>query len=473
MALSRTRDDRKLTVYLSGIAGTGMSSLAGLFSQEGHDVYGSDIHFYPPVDRILSGMNIKTFQNYDPANIPADVDLCIIGNVISRGNPEAEFILNRRIKFNSMAEALYKHFIRGNRSIVVAGTHGKTTIASLCAHLLNRAGLDPGFFIGGKPMDFNRNYEVGSGNYFVTEGDEYETSFFDRSSKFLKYFPDCLVLSALEYDHIDFFPNPEWYLKSFRNLVNQVPSKGVIICNADFPMNLQAVENSFSPLKTFGEKRGEYRIQSIRMIKGRYHFVLKHKSRKMEYRCPILGRHNIWNCCAAIILGRHLGLPERVIREAVDSFQGVERRMRLIREIGATLFIEDFAHHPTSIESLLRSLREGYPTKKIVALFEPRSWSLRRNIFQDRLIVSLAHADEIGIKDVFQKEKLPPDEVLNVEQIRLKLSEQGRTARVFLDYNEIRTFIREIDFSQDQLVVLISNGDFGNIPSFVRELNPG
>lgn len=460
-----------MKVYFSGIAGTGMSSLAGLFHQKGHDVYGSDSHFYSPIDHILSEMNVETFQGFDSANIPDDVDLCIIGNVISRGNPEAEFILNRGIKFASMAGALYDHFIQGNRSIVVAGTHGKTTIASLCAYLLDRAGLNPGFFIGGKPIDFSRNYRIGKGNYFVTEGDEYETSFFDRSSKFLKYFPDCLVLSAMEYDHIDFFPSPELYLKSFQNLVNQVPSEGIIICNTDFPMNLQAVTKAFSQVKTFGENNGEYRIQSIRMEAGRYHFVLKHKSQKIKFRCSIPGRHNIWNCSAAIILGLHLGLPEQVIREAVDSFQGVERRMRPIREIGDTLFLEDFAHHPTSIESLLSSLREGFPRKKIVALFEPRSWSLRRNIFQDRLASSLAHADEIGIKDVFQKEKVPPDEVLDVEQIRLELIEQGRLARIFYDYDDIKAYLYEIDFSQDQLVVLISNGDFGGIPAFVREMD--
>jgi UDP-N-acetylmuramate: L-alanyl-gamma-D-glutamyl-meso-diaminopimelate ligase len=238
-------------------------------------------------------------------------------------------------------------------------------------------------------------------------------------------------------------------------------------------MNLRATSNACSPVITYGTKNADYRIHSIRMERGKYHFTVKNKSWKSEFRCSILGRHNIWNCCAAIILGIHLDLPSQVIQDAVASFQGVERRMRPIREIENTLFLEDFAHHPTSIESLLISLRERYPGKKIVVLFEPRSWSLRRNIFQDRLAISLARADEIGIKEVFQKEKIQPGEVLDVEQIRSKLSEQGRLVRIFNEYDDIRAFISEIDFSRDQVVVLISNGDFGHIPAYVREMNIG
>lgn len=470
MPLNNTLTHRVMKVFLSGIAGTGMSSLAGLFSQKGHEVYGSDSQYYPPVDQILEKMKARTFQGFDPANIPADVDLCVIGNVISRGNPEAEFILNRGIKFDSMAAVLHDYFIRGNRSIVVAGTHGKTTIASLVAHLLDCAGLHPGFFIGGKPVDFSRNYELGSGNYFVTEGDEYETSFFDRSSKFLKYYPDSLILTSLEYDHIDFFPSPELYLKSFQNLVNQVPSEGIIICNADFPMNMQAITKSFAPVVTYGGHNGDYLIRSVKIEKGQYHFILKHGPRELKFQSSILGRHNIWNCCAAILLGMHLDIPEKVIREAVQSFRGVERRMRVIRKTGQTLFLEDFAHHPTSIENLLKSLRESYPQKKIIALFEPRSWSLRRNIFQDRLSGSLANADEIGIKDVYQREKMPAEETLNVEQLKRDLEKSGKTVWIFNDYDEIKDFLKDIDCTRDQVIALISNGDFGGIPAYVKKL---
>jgi len=241
-----------MNVFLSGIAGTGMSSLAGLFKQKGENVSGSDVNFYPPVDKILEQMNVKLFSPYNAGNIPGDVDACVIGNIISRGNPEAEYILNNDIPYYSMAEALYEFFIKGKKSVVAAGTHGKTTISTFISYLLDYARLEPGFFIGGKPLDFDSNYSVGKGDYFVTEGDEYETSFFDRSSKFLKYHPLYLILSALEYDHLDFFPYESIYLKAFQNLVNQVPSKGLIVMNSDYPMNFKAVEKAFTPVVTYG-----------------------------------------------------------------------------------------------------------------------------------------------------------------------------------------------------------------------------
>ncbi len=213
------------TVFLCGIAGTGMSALAGLFHEAGWRVFGSDSRFYPPVDRLLAELGVTLFQGFDPGNIPAGVDLCVVGNAISRGNPEAEFILDRRLEYLSMAEALQRHFLRGKRSIVVAGSHGKTTTASFVAHLLDVAGLEPGFFIGGKPGNFAANYRTARGEFFVSEGDEYETAFFDRSAKFFKYRPELLLLTALEHDHLDFYATPESYLQSFRNLVNQVPAR--------------------------------------------------------------------------------------------------------------------------------------------------------------------------------------------------------------------------------------------------------
>jgi UDP-N-acetylmuramate: L-alanyl-gamma-D-glutamyl-meso-diaminopimelate ligase len=458
-----------MKVFLSGVAGTGMSSLAGLFKQAGHQVYGSDIHFYPPVDQMLKKMNIKLFPDFDPKNIPEDVDLCVIGNVISRGNPEAEFILNNNIPYDSMAGVLRDYFIKGCRSIVVAGTHGKTTIASFVAFLLDRAGYQPGFFIGGKPIDFDRNYEMGSGHYFVIEGDEYETSFFDRSSKFLKYFPKYLILTALEYDHIDFFPDRELYVKSFQNLVNQVPSEGVIIYNSDFPMNLDAVKKSFTPLISYGSGSADFQIGSIAWHNDHYCFSLKQGSQEMKFRCSVLGRHNIWNVCAGIILGYHLDIPEQVIKKAVETFRGVDRRLKVLGNKEKTVFLEDFAHHPTSVEKLLKSIREIFPGRKIIALFEPRCWSLRRNIFQNELVRSLAHADMIGIKDVYQKEMIIPEERLDVEWLKAQLLQLGKKVRIFSEYEQMKDFLESIPTDQDQVIVLISNGDFGGIPAYIEK----
>ena len=361
-----------MKVFLNGIAGTGMSSLAGLFSQKGYEVLGSDVNFYPPVDKILEKMKAKIFSPYDSKNIPADVDFCVTGNVISRGNPEAEHILNNNIEYYSMAEALYKFFIKGTESIVACGTHGKTTITSFIAHLLHTAGQDPGFFIGGKPENFPSNYAVGGGKYFVSEGDEYETSFFDRSSKFLKYHPLYLILSALEYDHLDFFPDESLYIKSFQNLVNQVPGNGLIILNNDYPMNRQVVEKAFTPVKTYGSETDcDYVIKNIEYDQGSevYSFVLKNGPKEALFKSRIPGRYNLWNLTTGIILGFHLGIAEKTIKAAAESFAGVERRLNIINSVGETIFLEDFAHHPTSIKKVLESVKDSYPGRKIFTLF--------------------------------------------------------------------------------------------------------
>jgi UDP-N-acetylmuramate: L-alanyl-gamma-D-glutamyl-meso-diaminopimelate ligase len=355
-----------MKVFLVGIGGVGMSSIAGLFYQNGYKVYGSDTNFYPPVDKILKKMNAKIFNSYEKKNIPDDIDFCVIGNIVSRGNPEAEYILNTNIEYYSMSEALYKFFIKGKKSVVVAGTHGKTTISSFISHLFDYAGLKPGFFIGGKPLNFESNYSVGSGEYFVVEGDEYETSFFDRSSKFLKYHPLYLILTSLEYDHIDFFSDEGSYVKSFKNLVNQVPSNGIIIMNGDFKMNRKVVEKSLTPVITYGSKNADYLIKNIELKNNQYQFILKNQSNEMKFRTSLLGKYNIWNLSSGIILGLHLGIQEKVIREAVETFKGVDRRLRIINKVKNTLFLEDFAHHPTSIKNSLESLKELYPEKRII-----------------------------------------------------------------------------------------------------------
>lgn len=461
-----------MKVFLSGIAGTGMSSLAGLFSEKGYEVIGSDVNFYPPVDKILEKMNAKVFSSYDSNNIPPDVDFCVIGNVISRGNPEAEHILNNSIEYYSMAEALYTFFIKGKESIVVCGTHGKTTIAAFIAHMLHFAGENPGFFIGGKPKNFPANYAVGSGKYFVSEGDEYETSFFDRSSKFLKYHALYLILSALEYDHLDFFPDESLYIKSFRNLVNQVPGSGLIILNNDYSMNRKVVEKAFTPIVTYGTKDADYEIQNIEYKdqSGYYNFILTSDSKKVRFKSRIPGRYNLGNITAGILLGFHLGIREKTIQQAVESFEGVERRLNIINRLGETIFLEDFAHHPTSIKNVLQSLKESFPGRRIITLFEPRSWSLRRNFFQDRLAASFLDSDEIVIKEVYQKEKIPHTERLDVYKIKQELEEQGKEVLVVEDGKEIEEFILNLDFGQSNLVVILSNGSFDNIPAFVKNL---
>ena len=458
-----------MKAFLSGIAGMGMSALAGLFKEAGYEVSGSDTQFYPPVGEILTAMGVTLFSGFDEKNIPADVDVVVLGNVIGRGNPEAEYALDRNLEYYSQAEALYRFFIRSRASVVVAGTHGKTTITAFVAYLLSAAGLDPGFFIGGKPRNFPANYRLGAGDHFVCEGDEYDTSFFDRTSKFLKYRPRFLILSALEYDHADFFPSVEAYLKSFKELVRQVPSTGLIVLNGDFDLGQRAVESACTPIWTYGEKEGDFRIRDLRAVGYGYAFKLEGQGKVLECRTMIPGKYNVWNLTAGILLGLRLGIEAPIIAQACETFLGVERRFQKLNEIGETLFIEDFAHHPTSIGETLQSARESYPGREIVAVFEPRSWSLRRNVFQERLPQSFAPADTVLMMEVFNKEKIPPAERLDVDALAKTLRKEGKTVNLFSEYKTLLDALLKLDFSKPRVVMLLSNGPFGGIPGIIRE----
>jgi len=457
-------------VFLSGIAGTGMSALAGLFKGAGWNVFGSDSRYYPPVDRLLAELGVTLFQGYAAGNIPADVDLCVIGNAVSRGNPEAEFILDRRLEYLSMAEALQRFFIHGKRSVVVAGSHGKTTTASFVAHLLDVAGLRPGFFIGGKPGNFAANYRLASGDFFVSEGDEYETAFFDRSAKFFKYRPELLLITALEHDHIDFYSTAESYLQSFRNLVNQVPRGGRIIVNGDYEMARRAVERAFTPVIAYGGAGNARAITALEPSRGGYDFTLGGDGASRRFHSPLAGPYNVWNLAAGILLADELGLPPAAVAEALATFNGVERRLSLLGRAHGTVFLSDFAHHPTAIAQVLGGLPDAYPEHRVLVVFEPRSWSLRRNFFQDRLPDALARADEIVIKDVFEKEKIPPGERLSLDALKADLEARGKKVRILADYEEIKAYVGTLDLTPRQVVILLSNGDVRDFSDWVNAL---
>jgi UDP-N-acetylmuramate: L-alanyl-gamma-D-glutamyl-meso-diaminopimelate ligase len=458
-------------VFLCGIAGTGMSALAGLFKEKGYRVFGSDAHFYPPVDGLLKKLRVTLCQGYAPANIPADVDFCVIGNVVGRGNPEVEFILDRHIEYFSMAEALQRFFIKGRESLVVAGSHGKTTTASFIAHMLAVAGLRPGFFIGGKPLNFDANFGWGGGEHFVIEGDEYETAFFDRTAKFFKYRPDRLIITALEHDHLDFYPHAAGYLKSFRDLVNQVPGRGTIIVNRDYEMAGQAVSRAFTPVISYGERRADYVISDRRVANGGYDFRLVGPDWQRSFHAPLAGSFNVWNLTAGIILGSQLRLPWADIEKALASFRGVERRLTVLGRAQGTVFIEDFAHHPTAISQVLRSLPELYPGHRVLAIFEPRSWSLRRGFFQEQLPASLAAADEIMIKDVYEKDRIAAAERLDVERVKKDLQKRGKKVTIFERYEHMQQRLEAMDLALPRVVILLSNGDVHDFTEWARALS--
>lgn len=456
-------------VFLNGIAGTGMSSLAGLFKERGFEVYGSDTAFYPPVGPILKKMGVNIFEGFSEKNIPSDIDFCVIGNIISRGNPEAEFILNNKIKYYSMAEALKKYFIEDKLSVVVAGTHGKTTISSFLAFLFIKGGVSPGYFIGGKPVDLNSNYSAGDGKYFISEGDEYETSFFDRSSKFLKYFPDILILSSLEYDHLDFFKSEREYKSAFKNLVNQVPSNGVVISNSDFDMNKNVLNGSIPPYVTYGTGEADYIINNIVTGQEGSEFNLSWENNTFSFFTPLQGRYNIHNLTAGIIAGLWIGIPIEVIREAVSGFNGVERRLRKIGVKGDSVLYEDFAHHPTSIGEVLKSLKDIYPGKKLTALFEPASWSLKNRYFEEKLTTALLVADEVMIRIPERFGKITEEDRIDLGKIIARINSSGKNGIATEKISEFETFLKNIGHKESRVIVILSNGGFSSLPAKAGE----
>jgi len=456
--------------HLLGIGGTGMSALAGLLVEAGWRVTGSDQAIYPPVDALLANLKVEVTQGYAVESLPISADLYVIGNVISRGNPQAEFILNQDLPFLSMAEALYRHAIAGHESCVIAGSHGKTTITSMVAHILTKTGRDPGFFVGGKPANFPANHRLGRGRIFVSEGDEYETAFFDRASKFLHYHPRYLVLTSLEYDHLDIFPSEELYLKAFKNLVNQVPGEGLIVAHHDFPMGRQAVAGAFTPVVFYGEKGGDVRVSEIAQSPAGVAFTLRGDHWDHRLTLAVEGRYNALNAAAAAILTARMGVPEEAVVKALASFAGVERRLQSIARLGNIEFLEDFAHHPTAIANVLASLREEHPGSRLVAVFEPRSWSLRRNFFQTPLACSLSLADEIVLGDVYEKDRIPASERLDLDRLGAELTAVGRKVVRGQTLDELWTTLTERDRTTPTEVVILSNGNFGGLPARLRSL---
>lgn len=460
-------------VHMLGICGTGMSALAGLLKSKGALVSGSDTQFYPPVGPMLRKMGVTVFEGYDARHIRPGIDLFVVGNVVGRGNPEVERLLNAGCAYESMAEALYRYVLAGRRTVVLAGTHGKTTTSAFLSHLFSCCDRDPGYFIAGNPVDLPQHFRLGGGEHFFVEGDEYETAFFDRSSKFLKYRPHDLILTALEHDHVDFFPEAAAYQKSFSNLVNTVPGDGLILYNQDYPMAREVIRGAFSRTFAFGLNPGLPSGVLIRVDgidDAGISFALPWHGGDLHFTTPLIGRYNLLNLCAGILYGLHSGLEYGEIEAAVRSFHGVERRMTRLGQIGNTLFLEDFAHHPTAIASAIRAVKETYPHKKALTVIEPRSWSLRRNRFAAALRDSLQSSDEVWICEIYQKEKLAAAERLDVNGLSGELASADRPARAAQDAEQIWTWLQELDTRQERVVLLLSNGAFGGLPGRVRAL---
>ena len=457
-------------IHLIGVCGTAMATLAALLKQRGHDVRGSDQNVYPPMSEFLEAEGIRTMSGYAAEHITSDLDLVVVGNAISRGNPELETVLERKIHYCSLPEAVRDQFLWGARSIVLAGTHGKTTTTSLTGWLLTHANLDPTVLVGGIALNFGErgsSYRVGAGRDFVIEGDEYDSAYFDKSAKFLKYLPDIAVIGNIEFDHADIYADLDAVLLAFRRLVNLVPRNGLLLLGADSPNAAALGGRAVSPVETFGLAEGgaadaDWQAEAMDHVNGTTHFTVRRRGAIFgRFESPLLGAHNVRNALAAIAVGAFVGLDATDMAEGLRRFRGIKRRLETVGEAAGVLVLDDFAHHPTAVHETLAALRTGYPERRIWAVFEPRSASSCRRIFQDAFAQAFDAADQVVIAGVFRS-SLPEAERLSADTLVADLRARGRQARHIPDVDDIIATIAA-EHREGDIVLLMSNGAFGGI----------
>lgn len=453
-------------IHLLGICGTGVGALAGMLKEAGFKVTGSDQHVYPPMSDFLADIGIEVFAGYDAANLEPRPDLVVVGNVITRHNPEALALGEKAIPYVSMPQALAHFFIRSHKSLVVTGTHGKTTTSAILATLLHKAGLEPGFMIGGLVKAFGRNFNIGRGDYFVVEGDEYDTAFFDKGPKFLHYRPAIAIITSIEFDHADIYEDLEAVKDSFRRLVGIMPPDGCLVACFDDPVVREIVAGANCPVLAYGQAAdADWRLTEVKVGPEFTHFkVLRHGKFYGEFANTLPGVHNALNSLAVVAVLAGLGLEAETIRQGLRSFPGVKRRQEVRGVEGGVTVIDDFAHHPTAVKETLAALRAAYRGHRLIAVFEPRTNSSRRRVFQDVYRQCFHDADLVLVRE--------PSPLLNVAvEDRFSAAElvagliAGKTdSRYFPTTDEIINFLL-MNTSEGDVVAILSNGGFDNIHS--------
>jgi len=450
-------------IHLIGICGTAMATLAALLKSRGHDVRGSDQNVYPPMSDFLVEQQITTLQGYKAEHISDDLDLVVVGNAISRGNAELEEVLDRKIRYCSLPEAIREHFLWGARSVVISGTHGKTTTTSLTGWLLAHGGADPSVLIGGIADNFGSSYRIGGGREFVIEGDEYDSAFFDKTAKFLKYLPDIAVVNNVEYDHADIYPDLESIRVAFRRFVNLIPRRGLLVAGADDEEAKALTLNAQCRVETFGLSGGaDWQAHDLRIEGTTTAFSLRRKGEPAgTFEVPLVGAYNVRNALAALAVGSAVGISLDTMAEGLRAFKGVRRRMQLRGVVRGVSVYDDFAHHPTAIGETLAGVRSAFPDRRIWAIFEPRSATSCRKVFQEDFVRAFKAADRILLPAVFRS-SLPEDQRLSAERLVEDLTKAGKDARYIPAVDDIvRTVANEA--REGDLVVVMSNGGFDDI----------
>jgi len=463
----RVQPDRVHHVHLVAIAGVGMAALAGMLKQRGLRVTGSDEHVYPPMSTVLERLGIAVLEGYTPQHLVPPPDLVVIGNKVSRGNPEVEGVLAAGLPFLSFPEALAEFFLAGRRSLVVAGTHGKTTSTAMLAWVLEQAGRDPSLMVGGESVDFGGNFKLGSGDCFVVEGDEYDSAFFDKGPKFLHYRPSAVLLTAVEFDHADIYRDLDAVKAAFRCLVALLPAGAPLVVAQDFPHAVEVAAGATGArVVSFGTAAGAaWRLAGLRDQQEHTRFTVQRGSRaEGELRIRAPGRINALNALGVYVLARELGLTHGAIAVGLASFAGVARRQEVVGEFGGVTLIDDFAHHPTAVAGTLNAMRLRYPARRIWGVFEPRSNSSRRRVFQSDYVDALALADRVIVGGVMRKatDVVADADLFSPDQLVTDLHQRGRDAR-HVDASEAIAALIGREATAGDVVVMMSNGDFGGL----------
>ena len=445
--------------HFTGICGTAMGAVAAAMKQRGFAVTGSDANVYPPMSDFLRGQGITLTEGYKAENIPADTDVVIIGNAISRGNPEAEAALDRKLLYHSLPEVMKEFFLRGKRNFVVSGTHGKTTTSAMLAWIFKNAGRDPGYMIGGLPKNLGHGAQFTDSEFNVLEGDEYDTAFFDKRSKFLHYLPECVIVNNVEFDHADIYNNIDEIKLTFRRLLNIVPRGGMAYINGDEQNCLDVAVKAPCPVTSvgFGEANS-LRIENLNYEPTRSSFTLG----GVSYSTRMTGEFNVRNAAMAAAAATFAGLTVDEIRAGLESFDGVARRQELRGEVNGIKVIDDFAHHPTAIRLAVQSLRQRHPDSRLWILFEPRSNTTRRAVFQTELAEALAAADFAVVAAIPDLHKIPENDRLNPDQLSADIARLGGHGWYLPDIATIIAKVVETARPGDVIAVL-SNGGFGGI----------
>jgi UDP-N-acetylmuramate: L-alanyl-gamma-D-glutamyl-meso-diaminopimelate ligase len=455
---------RPLHFHLSGIAGAAMAALAGMLAEQGHRVTGSDAGVYPPASTLLDSLGIRWTNGFAESNLDPAPDIAVIGNALSRGNPEVEVVLDRKIPYRSLPQTLEEFFLPGHESLVVTGTHGKTTTTSMLAWILEVAGRRPNFLIGGVAENFGRSFGLGGGKEFVLEGDEYDSAFFDKAPKFLHYHPDEVIITSIEFDHADIYENLAAIELQFRRMVNLVPRHGRILAWAESETVRAAVQKAFCRVETYGfSSDADWLAGDVEFSDGKTHFRVSFRGTEIaRVSMDLAGRHNVLNALATIAVAHGHGVGQETIEQALATFRGVLRRLEVKGETSGVVVVDDFAHHPTAIGVTIDAARHRWPGRRVWAVFEPRSNTMRRRVFETDLASSLSTADAVVLGGVNRANLLTVEERLSPDRVLQAIRAAGRRAEGFDSADEIADFLASETRSGD-LVLVMSNGSFDGL----------